>query len=345
MKHVSRLLYIPLLALVIGCAGAKVRYDAAPSPIDENYHTVLLEADCGDGVHNPGFGQVGCSWAPTEKPHGSLTIHTPLPGTISLYSRTCGVDLRDFHAEEGGSFSYDFSDLMPYGISSCVVEVYVTWQLPPKMTTEYPLRGMTGRVYLRQRPGMSEAVLIAPERTVPGSGVSWMQFRESAAKSSEATKVILQVPKAVKNGSFRLAGCGLGVQSAPFNGTSVSVSRETLLGDSPKKGRCVMFGHVKGLHEDGSIADYDAMFGVEVFGVTTQKLSASVLVQSGKVCYEAENSVTAAILHYGNTNKGSNKLKDCFDLPAEDSRLGFFTHQGRATYAIIEAGAIKETLQ
>ena len=349
----SRAIFFAFLALILqGCAGlmgAKVRYDAAPSPVDNNQYTVLMEADCGDGVTRAGYGQVGCSYPAGSLATGRVTIHTPLPGSIALISRACGIDQTDFHNDKGGSFQYDIAPLFPVSATTCVLDVFVSWQLPPKLTSEYPLRGMVGKIYLRRRGAGQTAASMSWSNGKKASGIAWNQFREVGRDvvAGEPLALELLAEKPVVAGQYRLYGCGAGVADGAFTGTSISVTRDQLIGLQPKKGGCLMLGYVVGRTADGQVVNEDVAVGTEVFGLRIVKVAAQVRVEEGQVCYDAEDAVSLAVLNYGSTNQGSNRVSDCFKLPdgVASARLGLFTHQGRTLYALIENGQLQEVMQ
>lgn len=343
-------LVILMLALS-GCAlmGAKVRYDAAPSPVDNNQHTVLMEVECGDGITRAGYGQVGCSYEANQKNLGTVRLHTPLPGAISMVSRTCGVDQTDFHNDKGGSFRYDLSPLLPDGVTACVIDVFVSWQLPPKLTSEYPLRGMLGKIYLRRRQAGSAPAPMVWSNGKNALGVGWNQFREVARPvvAGEPLALELRSTTPVVSGKYRLFGCGQGVADGSFSGNTISITRDQLLGAAPKQGGCLMFGYVVGRGPNGETITEDVAVGVEVFGAKVLKVAAQVRVENGQVCYDAEDAVSLGVLNYDSTNQGSNDVSHCFKLPegVSSARLGLFTHQGRALYALIENGQLSEVMQ
>lgn len=347
-------LLISLILVVISILGCKgeVRYDAAASPIDTNYHTVLLESDC-DGSLRRGFGQIGCSWGADEPVSGKLTVYTPLPGKISMYSRACGIDHTEFHSQSGGAFRYDLSELLPAKFPTCIIDVFVSWQLPADMTSEYPLRGMSGKIYLRRRAAGTSQVSLQFAKDVERKGVSWAQFREVAkeiqeSRVAEPLELKMLATKPVDNGAYRLFGCGQGVASSALNGDTAIIQRDELLGPSPKKSSCVLFGFMLGKTATGETVNDDAMVGVEVFNVTNQKLAVNLWIDQGRVCYEAESSVSLAVLNHDGGTQFSNKLDDCLYLPVSANsitRLGFFTAQGRAYYATIQNNQITEVFQ
>ena len=346
----SRAGFFVFVALaLLGCAGAKVRYDAAPSPVDNNQHTVLMEIDCGDGITRAGYGQVGCSYAAGQTELGKVTIHTPLPGSIAMVSRACGVDETDFHNDKGGSFQYSLNPYFPKGVSACVIDIFVSWQLPPKLTSEYPLRGMIGKIYLRRRPEGIQSTPMVWSNGKLAEGTAWNQFREVGRPvvTGEPLALELKASTPVVAGKYRLFGCQHGVLDGDFSGSTINVTRDQLLGAVPKQGGCLMFGYVVGRGMNGEVVNQDVTVGVEVFGVKVVKVAAQVRVENGKVCYDAEDAVSLGVLNYGKDNQGSNDVSHCFTLPADvkSARLGLFTHQGRALYAIIENGELKEVMQ
>lgn len=338
-------LLVALLAALIlvgfsGCKSAKVRYDAAPSPVDLNQQTVLLETTC-NGVVRAGFGQAGCAWRADELPEGKLTVHTPLPGSIQLYSRECGIDETAFHAEKGGSFEYELARLMPADATFCRVSLFVRWQLPEGMTSDFKLRGMLGRLYLRRARKNAALVPVQWEGATTGTlGVAWAQFR--AVDRADPLGLVMRLPKKVVAGKWRLYGCGHGVDQADFQGDTIRVTREQLLGAQPKKGSCDLFGFAVGLLEDGSPYDGDLAVSYEVFDSTALKLATSITIEKDEVCYEAEDAVSLALISANGKTLASNKLADCFQMPTGGrARLGFFTAQGRASYAIVEGGKVE----
>lgn len=344
-----------LLPFMFGCATAEVRYDAAPSPLDENHHTLLLESDCGDGVKKTGFGQMGCSYGFKEPVVGSFTIHSPLPSVVKMYSKDCDIEISDFHGEAGGSFQYDLATgnkggpFLPAAVRACVVDIYVKWQVPPKMKQpQYELRGMSGRLYLRRRPENTEA---ASMRWLPSNiatkGISWAQVREFPGRDVVGQlQLEIAAPELIKSGKHRLYGCGKGIEGQAADGTNFLITREQLLGSTWNKGRCMYFGYSTGTSVFGSWIDADAVLGVEIHGTGVQHLASDLRVTETEVCYDTESAVSLAVLNYGATNRASNKVRDCFKLPEDgNARLGLFTHKGRALYAIIEAGKIIEVFQ
>jgi hypothetical protein len=357
-SHLLLLLALPLL--LSGCLNnPEVRYDAAPAPIDENHLTLLLEGTCGDGSFSRGMGQFGCSWAKEEKAKGYFVVHTPLPGVVKITSKECGIEIADFRGEQGGSFLYDIATgnkggpMLPAGITSCKLSIYVKWQPPKGMKKpEYELRGMLGEVYLRRRP---EAATPLSMRWAPGGelhkGITWGQFREAVARSDERTSLELELmpPEKIVDGAYRLYGCGKGIENEKLLATSPStyvIPRAKLLGDTYKKGGCFYYGYADGLGASGKWLKTDAVLAAAIYGVSVQHLAAKVTVEDGEVCYDTESAVSLAVLNYASTNKASNKLKGCFALPKDgNARLGLYTHKGRAHYTIIQDGQITESYQ
>jgi len=341
-------------ALLTSCGvfgGAKVRYDAAPSPVNNNFHTVLMETTCG-GRSQLGYGQSACSLAAGEPYNGELILHTPLPGAIRLIGRLCGVDSAKYHNDVEGSFRIPIAELLdkvPESVTSCVVEVFVNWDLVKGMTSDYPLDGMIGRFYYRRRlEGRTTASMTwGPSPALVGTmqGVGFGQFRSVARGGfpvSEPLELVIKTSKPVLEGTYRLFGCGAGVELGTFSGDTIRLSREALIGPLPGVGGCMMFGYAMGKTAQGEAIHDDLVLGVEVFGKNVMRLAGSVALKDGKVCYTAESSVSVTILNHGTTNQLSTKLEDCFKMPADGkARLGFFTHKGRSVYAVIEGGVVE----
>jgi hypothetical protein len=319
-----------ILLLLAGCSGIEVRYDAAPSPIDSNRHTVLLEIIQND-VSRLGFGQIGVSYADNEVPNGDLLVHTPLPGSISIYSNRCGIQTKEYHPENGGSFRYSLNKLfahVPEYIRSCVVNIFVSWELPNGWVSEYKLEGMSGRLYYRRRNADMQAPKIEwiPQFKNVGEthGVAYGQFRE-----------YLTLSEFMSGGEFYLTGCGHDLKKT-FTGSEVTFKREEVLGVETTMGECVLFGWVKGTMPTGNEMYWDIMIGASVYDSKAVLLSGNIRANEDEICYDAESAVTGCILNYNETNEISNKLSYCFDRPENTNpRLGCWTHKGRAVYGII----------
>lgn len=339
-----------LVMLTTGCAGAKARYDGAISSIDAHHNTLFSEINV-NGALKSGFGQTGWSYQHGESPHGTLIIHTPLPGTVYLLGDRCGVDASHFQPEKGGSLKFDLSQLIDEWVPSmtyCKINVHVQWQLPEGMSSEYPLAGMIGKAHLRFRP---DGRLPMSLKWTPGisgdnetTGVAYAQFRESGAiQIAQPVMLEASIPLPLESGVFTLYGCGHGVQNIPFTGSTISVSRETILGKNTSAGQsCTLFGFIRGYDADGLLYEYDGVVGVEVFSRKAQKLSGLVEVrESGEVCYQAEDETSVVVLNFDDTNQASFKLEHCFKPPpGGKARLGFFTVKGRAFYAKIDGSEV-----
>lgn len=348
VNYLTLIFVLVLLLVLSACAGAKARKDGAPSAIDSEHNTLLLELDV-DGKQITKFGQVQWSYATGEKPKGRVTIHTPLPGTITMVGPLCGVDRRDYHPDKGGSFQYDLSEVIEHwnpDITLCAINVHVQWELPKGLTSEYPLDGMIGKIYLRWRPDNKAPMHFgwSPSTAASGApspGIEAAQFRAYSSENDEPIRIEASIPEPVVEGLFTLYGCGNGVQNVPFAGTNIIVSRETLLGVKADKGSCILQGRLVGKTADGRLVTYDGIVAAHVFAREAMKLSAAVTVQENKVCYNAEDTVSLVVMNYGKTNEGSFELEHCFNLPADGkARLGFFTVKGRALYAKIEGGVV-----
>lgn len=315
-----------------------------------------METTC-HGKSQLGYGQAGCSYDSNEPLDGELILHTPLPGAIHMVGKLCGVDQSMYHNDVQGSFHLPIEKLLegvPQTVTACVVDIIVNWDLVKGMTSDYPLDGMIGRFYFRRRlPGRDTAEYSwGPSPSAVGSmqGVGFGQFRawgtmrgDIKFPTSEPLELRVKIPHPVKDGRYRLAGCGQGVlQEVAFTGDTFSVPVEKLVGPEPVQGSCMMFGYAMGYDSAGKGVLADLVLGVEVFGKNVMRLAGSVELKDGKVCYDAEPSVSVAILNHGTENELSNKLSDCFKMPEDGkARLGFFTHKGRSVYAVIDGGKVE----
>ena len=334
-----------ILLSTAGCSSAEVRYDAAPAPIDSNYYTMLLEATCPDGF--VGFGQAGCSFESSESPSGSVFVHTPLPGSISVYSRACGIDFTEYLPEQGGIFSYAIEDLFTEGVNFCIVDFTAEWQLPPKMTSEHKLHGMRGRLYLNRLSDGSKKLQLdwnpRPTSTLPPTkGIAFSQLRSDfTTVDGEPIFLILKPSAAIKSGKLGLFGCGKDVER-PISGEVIKIPVDEFANRPNVKSSCSAFGYLVGVAEDGSEVDDEFAIGLEFFAANVMKLGAYAEIQDARrLCYNVDDSVSVAGILQDEQVKASNKLNDCFPYtPGETARIGFFTHKGRAAYAIVQSDQI-----
>lgn len=349
---------------LIGCGGMEVRNDPSPSPLDVNYNAALLEA-CG----NINQGQVGCSFGRDEIPQGNLTIHTPLGGTITLFSRACGIDRRHYY-KNGGSYSWPIEELLPLGVKFCEVSVLVNWELPPKISTVYPIRGVKGSLYLRRRPPETSPAKLewAPQVGITNSylGTIYAQFRamsdlpppvpasnidDGQLLNYDASyhwpidvylmpdkqlmseplllRVMLNEETGPGGGLWQLYGCGHGVESQPLT------SGQTMI---EIKRDTILGAEPKpgtcvlfGWAVDGEKLLDEFTVAINVFDKKHVHLGADAWADDGKICYAVPATVSVAV--YG--MQTSNELEDCFDLSGEVEYLGFFTNVGRAKYAVV----------
>lgn len=355
-----KLFYLFITALVVGCAGGmEVREDLSPSPLDLNYHSALIEA-CG----NINQGQASCSFGHDEIPTGKLTVHTPLGGAIRIFSRECGFD-RPFYAKKWGSYSWDLAEMIPLGVKFCEFSILVNWELPEGVESDYPLRGVSGRLYVRRRPKNSSPAIMqwAPNVGITNTflGASYAQFR---AMSTDVVHPVNPSPSGLKyekpepvsepiilnillsspvegEGLYKLWGCGNGVEETKLESGvgSIEIKRDTILGASPKQGSCTLFGWAV----DSDKLQDDFTVSVGVFGWKHVHLAANAWIEgegdSRKLCFASEPTVSVTVY----ADKVSNALEGCFDFVSDkDSLLGFFTHVGRARYAMVtKEGEIK----
>ena len=306
-----------------------------------NHHTALLEAQCGKESVKFGMGQNGCSFAVDEEPGGELVVHTPMPGVIRLFSRDCGIDRSDYQPDGEPARRYDlrelFSSAQP-NQRTCIVDVMVSWELPEGVTSEYPLSGLRGRFYYRHRPDPRIAVEASWEpwyQSLGGFlGVAWGQFRSqpTVATTGEPAVLKLRLPEAVSQGSYRLYGCGHGVENQSFEGREVVVSRDAVLGPNPQPGGCMLFGFMTGTKADGSRILADVVAAVEIFDYRAMRLAVEIYRNKYRWCYRGESAISLATWETQAGRRRSFKSADCF--PASDGRMSFFTHKGRAAYAV-----------
>ena len=341
----SKLFFIAFLFLS-GCGSMEVRKDPSPSPLDVGYNAALIE-----GCGHLNSGQVGCSYGFDEQipDTDEIAVYSPLGGTITLFSRECGIDRRSYH-KEGGRFTWKINELFPMRIKFCTLDVLVNWELPADIKTEYPIRGLRGHAYFRRRPDSSAPTQMewAPQVGITKSywGIAYAQFRgmttmpftEGRAKlaSMRDEPILLRVklnkPVSQGGGMYQLWGCDHGIESARLEpGVSeIEIPRDVILQD-PRQGHCTMFGWAI----DGEGLQDDITVSYNVFDYTHVHLSADVSFNDDKtkVCYGTENTVSVVVYD----GKASNKLQDCFSFNPAGAGIGFFTHQGRAVYAIVTA--------
>lgn len=332
MKRLLRLVGLAIGLSLTACGKVEMRFDPAPAPVDVGYYTLLFEN--GSRVS---MGQLALSLAQGDEAAGNkIAAYSPLPGRAQVYSRACGIDFAQY-IDKPGKFEWDVGDWFKPDKSFCVVDIYFQWELPAGMTTQYPIRGLAGKVYLRRRPPTSTVSKLKWNTDSDWSlGIITGQFRSLPATTIGGEPLALQVKTSepTASGLWQLWGCEHGKKSEPFSGEDIAISREDIIG-AAKPGSCVMFGFAVG---PGGHPNDDFIVAYDVYDKSNIKLSATVTVESGKVCYTAESTVSMAVFVDGVGNAASNKLSDCFK--GGDGKIGFFTHKGRALYAIIKGGAV-----
>ena len=290
---------ILMVLLLSGCSSAPViRYDPNPAPLDVNYHTALIES-CG----KISMGLSGCNY-PTD-----IAVYSPLPGSITLHSKECGIDRKIYHPK-GGRFS--FSNLIPEDARFCVISIYSSWELPQGMTTEFPLRGQSGKVYYLKTEPLP--MRWDPPHEILGRelGVAFNQLRENRGA------IVIELPEK-EAGAYEIHGCGHAV-TGMYDTDKVEIPTDGL--SSFEQGSCYLFGKVGGRLIG---------VGLNIFGKQNVKLAADVrLGPKGEVCYSADDTVSLVAFN----GEGKFKREACFK--AGVGPIGFFTHQGRATYAYID---------
>lgn len=333
MKRMRRLFYLVAGLTLTACGKVEMRFDPAPAPVDVGYYTLLFEKE-----NKLTLGQIGVSLSHDEDARGSkVAAYSPLPGRAQVYSRACGVDYAEY-IDKPGRFEWDLGDWFPKDKSFCIVDIFFQWELPKGMTTQYPIRGLAGRVYLRRRPATSTVAKLHWNGGETADGIITAQFRALPAPTvgGEPLALNVQASSPVQSGLWQLWGCDHGKKAQPFSGQDIVVSREDIIG-AGQKGSCVMFGFAVG---PGGQPNDDMVVAYDVYDKTNIKLSATATydASSGKLCYTAEDSVSLVVFVDGKKNAASNKLQDCFS--GTDGKVGFFTHKGRAVYAVLNGGVI-----
>lgn len=327
------------LFLLIGCAGADIiiRNDPAPAPIDTGFHNALLETSCGPAL---AMGQAGCSFGHDESlDNQTLSVVSPLGGSVSIYSRECGYERRNVIAE-GGRVSYRIKDMVPPGIGFCRFTIFTVWEKPPKIKTEVPVRGQSGEFFVRIRPEGTEAAHLAwtPVQGLhnEGAGILYSQFREVASPLGLDEPILLKIrpSKEVDAGKYQLFSHakGIGIKEADFAGDEISVPRDAILGTGAK-GSYALAGWAigKGLDDDFAVI-------VNIFDVKNLRLAAEIEPRASEVCFKTESTVSLVVL--SGVDKASNDTEGCFKRPPGRAIMAFFTNVGRAAYAVIDGDEV-----
>ena len=333
------IIFILLTILLAGCGGADIqlRNDPSAAPIDENYHTMLMKSSCSDSYS---MGQAGCSIGVEEDlSKHSFSILTPLGGSLLIYSRECGVDRKDF-LDKGAVVSFKLSELVPPGAEFCTFSLFTFWEKPKEITSDIPVRGQSGKFYVRIRPkGVDAATLSwSPQQgqEVKSKGIIFSQFRELVNPIGPGREpILLRVTPTTPavSGKYQLwsEAKQVGIKAKPYSGSEILISRDSILG-APKKGSFILAGWAIGTN--GEPLDNDFIVAVDIFGHKAPKLSGKLTFTETEVCYKTEATVSLSLI--SGVEKASNKVEDCFPKPTGDAVMAFFTVVGRAGYALIK---------
>lgn len=327
-----------LLTSLIGCGGAsiQIRNDPSPSPMDENYHTMLMKSSCSDFYS---MGQAGCSLgAEDDLSKETLMILSPLGGSLLIYSRECGVDRKDY-LEAGAVVTFKLSELIPPNTEFCTFSLFTYWEKPKEIKTDVPFRGQSGKFYVRIRPHGSDPATLSwsPQQGVMQSskGIIFSQFREFVNTDREPIILKIEPTKATENGKFQIWSeyKQIGIKSKPFTGKEILIPRNNIL--AFKKDSYILAGWAIGVLPEH--LDNDFIVAIDVFGYKAPKLAGSIYFTDNEVCYKTEATVSLSLI--SGIEKASNKIEDCFPKPMEEAVMAFYTNVGRAAYAVIKEGA------
>jgi len=338
--------YLALGALFFftSCSNLKLRYDGAPSPIDTKYPSLLLE----DPKNGFVFGVSALAYTTDEEITGLLNVYTPVKAIIHLYSQACGIDKVEF-TKQGGVFGYPIKDLFPKEVAGpCVVAVLVRWQLPDNFETGgLEVRGMHGVVYLdRYEEGTGVVLRWLPASQFPNSteGMTSAKFRQSNVVDSPIG-LIVKASAPVTEGKWKIFNCGVTAEGE-FEGEEFLIPAHEINVAGASPGECLITGALVGKKADDTLLTQKFGIGRNIFRKDTQMLHGMVEIRNGKVCYEAENSVSMVVFvpyDLNPTPEISGDLEKCFSRSS--GRLGFFTHTGRAAYAEVNDQGVVRWMQ
>ena len=311
-------------SILAACTSTEIREDVSPAPIDTNYNTLLLRVDCnGHTTHN--FGVAGCAIGNLEEPKGSVRIYTPLSGSISVLSKNCGLDEKYFIKDGVNYFDLSMAELFQSKAPFCVVDFLYSWDLPDNITTEYPLRGATGKLAFRRRDKFHKPALVGTQ-----VGVGAIQKRSFNSDVLFAPKNIVEIRSQISNGSYTYSGCGLDKPVEEMSGNKFEIDTNEFIFHDLYNPSCVIFGRIK----KGTQLEEFTLLATQ-FKNETIKLSADVIHSvENEICYEAEDAVSIAALITSDNSEASMKTKACFKTKSGNYTIGFFSHKSRAAYFI-----------
>lgn len=343
------ILGLMLLSTLGGCAGAdiKVPNDASPAPLDTSYHNILMDATCAPGIS---AGQIACSLPYNEDlSKHSVTIFSPLGGSLDLVGHSCGVD-KSIYLSQGEKHVIPLDELVPPQAEFCTISVFMRWQKPKALKTEVPFRGQSGKIYIRLRPyGTDPATMSwSPIETVPRESVGIIagQFRGLAPslvgpgrQDREPIMLRVKTTKSVKSGRYQLwsEAKKLGVKDSAYSGQEIMISREAILG-TVASGGYTLPGWAIAAGDQMLSLDNDFVASIDVYRWDTKKLAAKAWFNGQKVCFEGETVIALAAM--SGIDKAMNASSGCFERPSGEAILALFTNVGRASYALIQGETI-----
>lgn len=332
------LISIGCVFILAQCAGTTIelRYDAAKSPMETGYHSLLMVAP---GSHYE-FGMASIAAHVDETLEGKISIYTPAKASIRLFSDACKLDKSVF--SDGGVKEFNLSDLFPNIASkNCIASINVRWEVPEgTVTNGLTVYGMQGRIYLSRVAKGTEHSLLRwlPEHqdAEVHKGIIHAHFRQNSLQVTPV-KLKVETNKVCKKCDWKIFDCGTTAEGS-FTGPSFEIDSSALLaGEAGKVGDCFITGSIVGEAVDGSQINERFAVVRNIFEVSTEILAEPIITfESGKICYDMPNSVSMAVfVNAEGVGEISGDLKKCFD--GDSGRLAFFTHKGRAVYCEVRA--------
>lgn len=331
--------FLAAVMLVGGCSSADITIpvDPSPAPLDSNYHNILMRSSCGPGL---GFGQMGCSVSSTQdltKEH--IEILSPLGGAMTVYSKECHYDER-IMLDKGQIVKLSLFELVPPKTKFCTFSVVMNWVKPQEINTEVPLRGQSGRIYIRVRPDDSAPAELewTPKQgnIQKASGLIFAQFRGNAGGTREPVILKVRTTKPVGNGIYELWSQqeGIGIKQQTFQGQELEIPADRLLGNFPFRSY-ILDGFAVGNAAPSMLyLDNSFTVAISIFRYDVVKLAARITKSDAKeICFDSENTVALAAM--SGIDKALNASKGCFPRPADGSVLALFTSVGRSAYYIV----------
>ena len=330
--------------ILFGCASADlvIRDDKSPSPLDTNYNTIVYETVC-NGETKITLGQAVCSLDfDADLSKHSISVLSPLGGSLTIYSRTAGVDERIF-LDKGEKITFTLDKLVPKRVEYATYSFQSFWEKPDTVKTEVPVRGQQGLFYFRLRPKNVPASMLswAPNGgsvQKAGFGIIAAQFRALGGVQKlplmEPIMLEIKTTQSVGDGRYQLynAQKEIGIKIAPFAGDEILVPRDTILGTAKENIDYSLFGWAR---DESLNLDNDFIVAISLYDSKTMKLSASLSFKEAEVCFKTEAAVSLVMI--SGVEKASNKVEDCFPKPnTPKAWMFFYTNVGRSAFAEID---------